>query len=77
MKKIIITVLILISFTGISQTVQAPKQDKKVTLTLTVAEVDVILQSLENLPYKQAAGVINSIYAQASRQLTDTSKLKK
>ena len=77
MKKIIITLLILISFTGISQTGQVPKQEKKITLTLTVQEVDVVLNALQTLPYKDAAGVINSIYSQASRQLADTSKQKK
>lgn len=77
MKQTLIVVLFLLSLTGISQTSQAPKQDKKVTITLTVQEVDVVLNALQALPYKDAAGVINSIYSQASRQLADTTKPKK
>lgn len=77
MKQTLIAVLFLISFTGISQTSQAPKQDKKVTLTLTVQEVDVVLNALQKLPYEQSASIIQSIYGQASKQLQDTATKKK
>lgn len=76
MKQTLLVFALIISFGAISQ-VQAPKQDKKVSIVLTVAEVDVVLNALQSLPYKDAAGVIQSIYGQAQAQLQpDTSKSK-
>lgn len=75
MKKTLLILGIITSFGAISQ-VQAPKQDKKVTIILSVQDVDVVLNALQQLPYKDAAGVIQSIYGQAQRQLNDSAKKK-
>lgn len=74
--KRLITVLAILIFTGATSQVQAPKQDKKVNIILSVQEVDVVLNALQQLPYKDAAGVIQSIYGQAQKQLSDTTKKK-
>lgn len=74
--KHLITALTILIFTGATSQVQAPTQDKKLTLILSVQDVDVVLNALQQLPYKDAAGVIQSIYGQAQRQLNDTIKKK-
>lgn len=43
--------------------------DVAVTLTLSVAEVNLILQALGNLPYVQVAGVLQNIKNEAERQV--------
>jgi hypothetical protein len=42
---------------------------KELTLTLTIEEVNIILDSLGNRPFKEVFGLINNIQNQASSQL--------
>ena len=66
---------LILSIGAIPQ-VQAPQQDKKVNITLTVQDLEVVLNALQQLPYKESAGIIQSIYGQAQKQLSDTTKKK-
>lgn len=82
MKKVLITALLSMFLATFGQTYSTtsqrplPQQDKKLNIALTVAEVEVVLNALQSLPYKDAAGVINSIYSQAQKQLQDSTKKK-
>ncbi len=44
---------------------------------LTIPETETVLKALSQLPYSEAAPLINKIQLQAQKQLTDTSKNKK
>jgi len=46
-------------------------------LDLKIPETETVLKALSQLPYSEAAPLINKIQLQAQKQLTDTSKNKK
>jgi hypothetical protein len=75
MKKYLIALSIILATTAHAQ---APVQQKKLKIELTVQEVEVVLQSLQKLPYEQSAAIIQSIYGQAQKQISvvDTTKKK-
>ena len=45
-------------------------------LDLTIPETETVLKALGNLPYSEAAPLINKIQLSAQKQLTDTTKKK-
>ena len=69
MKKII-ALLSIVIFSAL-QTAPTLKLD------LTIPETETVLKALSQLPYSEAAPLINKIQLQAQKQLTDTSKNKK
>jgi hypothetical protein len=54
----------------------SPKQDKQVTLQLSVQEVEYVLGALQEKPMKEVSGLVTKIYTQAQKQLSDTTKKK-
>jgi len=46
-----------------------PNQDKKINLSVTVQEADIILKALSELPLKESGNLYMSIQAQAQAQL--------
>lgn len=74
-KGIIIGILAVCLGTGAGIIVSAsplnglPKQDKKITLTLSTQEVELILQGLQELPLKVSGNLYSSIMQQAQMQL--------
>lgn len=50
--------------------------EKQITITMPVEGWNVVLNGLNQLPYKDAAPVIQSITIQAQKQLQDTLKKK-
>ena len=53
------------------------KQEKKVSVTLTVTEWNTVIESLSKQPYEKANPIINQIFSQAQSQINDTTKIKK
>jgi hypothetical protein len=68
--KIIVTLLavLLLSF--------GTQEEKKITLTFTVEEVQLIYDALGELPAKKVEGLRAKIAVEANRQLSDTTKRK-
>ena len=52
------------------------KQQQRVTLSLTVPEVELVLKALSELPLKESGGLYLSVQDQANRQLTPPQKPK-
>lgn len=48
------------------------QQEKTFKIELTATQVNSVLKGLQELPYKEASEVINSIYRQAQFQARDT-----
>ncbi len=72
MKKKIASLAILAAILSFS-----PKQEKKVKIELTVAELNVVLASLQEQPMKQVGGLVLNIIEQAEPQLKDSTIKKK
>jgi hypothetical protein len=70
MKKLIIAfaAIFLMSF--------GTQADKKVTITFTLEEVQLVYDALGELPAKKVEGLRGKIYMEASKQLSDTTKKK-
>jgi hypothetical protein len=68
--KIIVTLLavLLLSF--------GTQEEKKITLTFTVEEVQLIYDALGELPAKRVENLRTRIVIEANKQLTDTAKKK-
>jgi hypothetical protein len=68
--KIIVTLLavLLLSF--------GTQEEKKITLTFTVEEVQLIYDALGELPAKKVEGLRAKIAVEANKQLADTTKRK-
>lgn len=75
MKHLFVALSILI-FTGVQSQVQAPVAPK-LKIEMSVEEAETILAALQKEPYNKVSTLINSIVAQANRQLADTSGKKK
>lgn len=85
-KFIVFVIVLFISIgltgTGIAQN-QPPQDARKVSITLSVQDAEVVLEALGNLPYKTSAPIIQSIIGQAQAQLApppapvDTPAVKK
>ena len=70
MKKL----FIVLSFIGLTSfNTQEPK---KVTVTFTVDELQVVYDALGELPAKKVEAIRFKIYTEASKQLADTIKKK-
>lgn len=54
-----------------------PQQPKTITITVTLSDADLIIKGLNELPYKESAGLIQNVISQAQKQLADTTKSKK
>lgn len=63
--------LVFMALNAILPAYSNPPQDnpKPITLVLTAADVDVIINALAQRPYAESAQLINNIYAQAQKQL--------
>lgn len=48
------------------------KQDRRINLSVTVQETELILKALSELPLKESGGLFSSIQQQATAQLTPT-----
>ncbi len=72
MKKLTIGLGIVLIASAI--TAFLPKQDKKVTITITVQEADLILRALGKLPLEESGNLYMNIQAQAQAQLQPQQK---
>jgi len=72
MKKLTIGLGIVLIASAI--TAFLPKQDKKITITVTVQEADIILRALSELPLKESGNLYMNIQAQANAQLQSQQK---
>jgi len=75
MKKLTIGLGIVLIASAI--TAFLPKQDKKITITVSLQEADVILKALGKLPLEESGNLFMSIQAQAQEQLRAQSPLQK
>lgn len=74
--------IIFVALIWLLPSYQSPPQQKMVTITLPVEQMDVVMKGLVKLPYEESAAVIEAIQAQAWPQLyppqkADTTKPKK
>jgi len=67
MKRILIFFGVLAAFSV--ATAFLPEQDKKINISVTVQEADMILKALAELPLKESGNLYMSIQAQAQAQL--------
>lgn len=71
MKKIIafiLTWMVLCITTAKSQTTN-PQPEKRISVSLTISEWNVIFSALNEVPFKLSSPIINSIQTQAQQQL--------
>ncbi len=72
MKKQLIGLGIILLATGLTyglMAIPAKKQQQRVTLQLTVQEVDLVLKALSELPLKESGNLYIGIQQQANAQL--------
>ncbi len=72
MKKLFIGLSIILLATGLTHSlmaVLAQKQQQRVTLQLTVQEIDLVLKALSELPLKESGNLYIGIQEQANAQL--------
>lgn len=72
MKKLFIGLSIILLATGLTHSlmaVLAQKQQQRVTLQLTVQEIDLVLKALSELPLKESGNLYIGIQQQANAQL--------
>lgn len=79
MKKQLIGLSIILLATGITYSLMAvpKKQDKRITLTVSIQEVEVIMKALSELPLKESGNLYFTIQQQAQSQLQQLSPLQK
>lgn len=59
-----------------SQEPQEPQESLKVTITLKLRDINLILETIAELPYIKSAGLINDIHSQVRPQIDKGSALE-
>lgn len=77
MKQVLLFLGMVIILTLTTSQTPQNKQERKITVSLTLSDWNTVLQGLNEMPFKVSSPIINSITMQAQAQLSDTTKTKK